>query len=107
MVVPDLVYVSNQRVALLTERAIEGPPDLVVEILSPTTERRDRGAKMKLYARFGVDHYWLVDTIEKTVDAYERRGDQYGRADSHRGNTVMACRCPVGLEIDSTEVWFD
>jgi Uma2 family endonuclease len=55
---------------VLTERGIEGPPDLVVEVLSPSTAARDRGIKLERYRHFGVPEYWLVDPEENTIDVW-------------------------------------
>src|SRR5262249_36651512 len=62
---PDLVYVSSQKGAIIGERGLEGAPDLVVEVLSPSTRSRDRGIKMKRYAVAGIPHYWIVDLTSK------------------------------------------
>ena len=51
------MYVAADRAGIVTERAIEGAPTLVVEVLSPSTSARDRGVKQALYARYGVPHY--------------------------------------------------
>jgi Uma2 family endonuclease len=59
---PDLLFVSYAREHLISERGVEGPPDLVVEVLSPSTEVRDRGLKLRRYAASGVTHYWMLDT---------------------------------------------
>lgn len=69
VVQPDLVYVDPPRLGLVTARGIEGPPALVVEILSPSTALLDRSAKRQLYGRHGVPHYWLVDPETRTVEA--------------------------------------
>jgi len=58
---PDLLYIAKGRKNLVGQRNITGPPDLVVEILSPRTARRDRLAKLDLYAKHGVAEYWIVD----------------------------------------------
>jgi Uma2 family endonuclease len=71
VVVPDIVFVARERAGIVTERAIEGAPDLIVEVLSPGTVRRDRVAKRNTYARHGVRHCWLVDPAEKTLEAFE------------------------------------
>jgi Uma2 family endonuclease len=105
IVIPDLIYVSSPRAGLITERAVEGPPDLVVEILSPGTQQRDRGAKMKLYARFGVDHYWIVDPEKHTVEVHERKAEAYVSVAAYEGNVVMRCPVPPGLTINLGEVW--
>jgi Uma2 family endonuclease len=68
VVQPDLLFIDRTRLAIITERSIEGAPDLVVEILSPGTRERDRGAKRALYARFGVREYWLLDPSMQTIE---------------------------------------
>jgi Uma2 family endonuclease len=70
VVQPDIVFVAKDRAAIITTRAIEGPPDLAVEILSSSTEERDRGAKRQLYARHGVRHYWIVDPVSRSLSEY-------------------------------------
>ena len=75
---PDLLFVSNERRAIIGEKQVLGAPDLVVEILSPTTAHRDRGIKLDLYARHGVRQYWIVDPGEDVVDVW-RFADDPGR----------------------------
>lgn len=65
---PDLLFVSAARASIITERDVHGAPDLVVEIASPSTRRRDRGIKMDLYARHGVAEYWLMDPATATLE---------------------------------------
>lgn len=67
VVLPDMLFISNERNHIICHEAIHGAPDLVVEILSPSTERRDRIVKREMYARHGVKEYWLVDTGAKTI----------------------------------------
>jgi Uma2 family endonuclease len=71
VVVPDLVFVARDRLGIVAERGVEGAPDLIIEILSPGTARRDRVAKLNAYAGHGVRHYWLVDPEAKTLEAFE------------------------------------
>jgi len=70
IVEPDLVYVESARSSLVSLRGIEGPPTLAVEILSRSTAQIDRGAKLQLYARYGIPHYWIVDPDERRIEAY-------------------------------------
>ena len=75
---PDIFFVSNERRATIGEKQVTGAPDLVVEILSPSTAHRDRGVKLDLYARRGVREYWIVDPEEDVVDIW-RFGRTAGR----------------------------
>ena len=74
---PDLIFVSDERREIIGEKQVLGAPDLVVEILSPSTAHRDRGIKLDLYARSGVRQYWIVDPVEDVVDVW-RFGDEPG-----------------------------
>jgi len=61
VVEPDLLYVSKERQRHLEEKWVSGAPDLVVEIASPSTRKRDATIKRRLYERWGVSEYWIVD----------------------------------------------
>lgn len=80
VVQPDIVFVDAARLGIVAERGIEGAPTLVVEILSSSTTRVDRATKFRLYARFGVPHYWIVDPAARTVEAYALGTSGYGLA---------------------------
>ena len=71
---PDILFVSGGRRGIIAEKAVVGAPDLVVEILSPSTAHRDRGIKLELYARRGVREYWIADPVRDVVDVW-RFGD--------------------------------
>lgn len=66
---PDLLVVRNERREIVRD-VIRGAPDLVVEIVSPSTVRRDRSLKLETYARHGVGEYWIVDGAAETVEIY-------------------------------------
>jgi Uma2 family endonuclease len=70
IVQPDLVYVDTTRASLVSNRGIEGPPALVIEVLSPSTTAIDRSTKRQLYAKYGVPHYWIVDPEARAIEAY-------------------------------------
>jgi Uma2 family endonuclease len=70
VVQPDLVFLDSSRLSIVSTRGLEGPPPLVVEILSPTTTLIDRSTKRQLYARYGVPYYWIVDPEARVVEAY-------------------------------------
>jgi Uma2 family endonuclease len=68
---PDLVFVRRGRSDIITDRGVEGPPDLVVEVLSTSTALRDRGVKRDRYARFDIANYWIVDAERGQVEVYD------------------------------------
>lgn len=84
---PDLLFVSKARQSIITDRAIEGAPDLVVEILSPSTSRNDRVTKAQIYARHNVPAYWIVDPEQETLDIYLLDGSSYQLMTTLDGNT--------------------
>ena len=67
VVQPDLLFVSKERLYIINDDNVRGAPDLVIEILSPSTANIDRNFKRALYARHGVKEYWLVDTDAKNI----------------------------------------
>ncbi|MBI2402258.1 MAG: Uma2 family endonuclease [Gemmatimonadetes bacterium] len=67
---PDILFVSKERFHIVTEDWIQGAPDLVIEIPSPSTARRDRTVKRHLYQRQGVPEYWIVDPDAKQVEVW-------------------------------------
>jgi len=105
VVVPDLVFVSRSRSAIITARAIEGAPDLIVEVLSESTERHDRGAKMKLYARYGVERYWVVDPDARTLEIYALSAGGYMQVGTYRDDAIVTCDVPAGLALRLGDVW--
>lgn len=74
--IPDLLFIRGDRLHIVGPKAIEGAPDLVVEILSPSTKHRDRGQKAETYARSAVLEYWIVDPQERSVTVFALRGDR-------------------------------
>ena len=102
VVQPDLLFVSNERDHIITPANIQGAPDLVVEILSPSTAERDKTFKRALYARHGVNEYWMVDTTAKdiTVLLLGERGyevvDTYGEGETLTSPTLQGFALSVG-----------
>ena len=102
--VPDLVVVT--RPADITDRAIEGPPAIVVEILSPSTRSRDLGLKMQRYAALGLSQYWIVDPAKRSIACYRldetRVFRSAGRAE---GDAVLSAPDWPGLTIRFADLW--
>ena len=81
-VIPDAMIVCNQHI--IEENAIYGVPDLIVEILSKSTARRDKIDKLKLYEKFGVKEYWIVDPFIKCVDVYILKDNKLVHDDTYQ-----------------------
>lgn len=67
VVEPDLIWISPQRRAIMSDRGLEAAPDLAVEVLSPSTKSRDRTLKGRIYLQYGVREYWLMDPVRREV----------------------------------------
>jgi Uma2 family endonuclease len=102
IVQPDVIYVAPARTAILGTR-VEGAPDLVVEVVSPTTARSDLGEKLRLYAEAGVLEYWIVDPGLGTFEFLERAGDGFRvrlpEAGTYRSAVIAS------LELDVEAFW--
>jgi Uma2 family endonuclease len=102
---PDLVYVSRERLGIIGERGVEGAPDLVVEVLSKSTQARDRGVKMKRYAAAGIPHYWIVDPRARTLQAYRLAEHGYELLGNYGPGSVFRPELFPGLEIPIDDLW--
>ena len=79
VVEPDLLYMSHERARqVVTEQFIAGAPELAIEIGSPSTRKRDETIKLRLYERFGVVEYWVVDPTRDVIRIYRRGSDAFG-----------------------------
>ena len=107
VVEPDLLYLSNERAAdVLTPLNARGAPDLVVEIGSKATRKRDETIKKKLYARVGVSEYWIVDPEIDVIRVY-RGDDGFMRPQelSRPAGDVLTTPLLPGLQLPLTQVF--
>ncbi len=110
IVQPDIVVILERNSSIITEKNVQGAPDLLIEILSPSTSGRDRNLKKTRYQRFGVSEYWIVDPEAKQVEqfaldadgVYESLGkhDSLGKEDAEITSAVA-----TDVKIDLTKVW--
>ncbi|MBX3471533.1 MAG: Uma2 family endonuclease [Planctomycetes bacterium] len=105
VVQPDLLFVATSRLAVFSERGLEGAPDLVVEILSPSTRARDCGRKREVYARFGVRELWLVDPERDAVDVFERVAGDLAATGTYGRGDALASRVVPGLRVELASVF--
>lgn len=102
---PDLVFVRASRAEIIEPHAVVGAPDLVIEILSPSTRTRDLRDKRRLYARAGVAWYWTVDPDADRIDVRRLQGSSYRRALVFRPPQVLTLEELPGLRIDLTALF--
>ena len=114
VVQPDLLFVSREHEHLLSDgEKVRGAPDLVVEILSPSTADKDRGStadkdrgsKRELYGRHGVAEYWLVDPIAETVSIHRQRGGVLAATDTFSRGQTLRSALLAGLELRLDDVF--
>lgn len=74
-VIPDLMITCNRDI--IKSNGVYGAPDLIVEILSPSTATNDKGYKKSLYEKFGVIEYWIIDIPSKSIDVYLLKDGKY------------------------------
>ena len=102
---PDMLFVSSARERFIEEKFVSGPPDLVVEVLSKGTTRRDRVTKREIYERFAVPNYWIVDPFSEKVEELVRRGKRLVLRGTMKGNKTFAPACFPGLKIPLKKLW--
>ena len=100
VVQPDVLFVSSQRIHILTRENIQGAPDLVVEILSPATSVRDRTIKLDLYAQHGVKEYWIVDSDARMITVLLRDERGFEVAGIYREGQTLRSPTLAGFTIE-------
>lgn len=102
---PDLIYFAKDRLHLIGDMAMEGPPDLCVEIISPSSTNIDRKQKFKQYEKGKVAHYWIVDPGERTIEGYRLVNKKYVGTGSGKNNDMVQLPPFEELEINLAELW--
>ena len=103
VVQPDILVVCDR--SKLSDACVKGAPDLIVEILSPSTRVKDRREKKKLYERFGVHEYILVDPLNESVERYTLTEGRYGSPDVFDWNETMTLTLFPELELNLWEIF--
>ncbi len=102
---PDILFIKKDRLFIVTQHGIEGHPDLIVEILSPSTFRIDRNEKKDLYCAFGVSEYWIVDPKNQAVEVYSLENNTYTISSFAIENGEITSKIIEGLVIDVAAVF--
>ncbi|PDW02865.1 Uma2 family endonuclease [Candidatus Viridilinea mediisalina] len=99
IVQPDIVVVLRDGAATLTEQRVVGPPDLIVEITSPSTASYDRREKRDCYAAAGVREYWIADPASRSVELLTLEGDSYHAEHIYRGQAIIPSSIVTGWAV--------
>jgi Uma2 family endonuclease len=101
---PDVIFVSNKRLGIIGERVM-GAADLVAEVLSPESRRRDRFDKRDLYEQHGVREYWLIDPEARTVEVLHLKAGEYELAGRWRAGERAQSRLLSGFDVSVSELF--
>ena len=103
VVEPDITVVCDHD--KLDDRGCAGAPDLIIEILSPSTRRKDRRRKFRLYEQAGVREYWIVDPETRTVSVFQLEDGRYAAPDIYAGNGSVPVGVLDGFSVDLSTVF--
>ncbi len=102
---PDILFIKKDRLFIITDHGIEGTPDLIVEILSPSSFKRDKKEKFDLYMRFGVQEYWIVDPYYKSIEVFVLENNKYVLASEASEAGIIQSKVLEGLSLEISTVF--
>ena len=101
---PDLCFIRRGRSHILREVFIEGPPDLIIEVISESNRTHDTVVKFSHYAQYGVEEYWLVDPREEVITAWSLKQGEYSLLGRFGRGQEVETRVLTGLQLDPNGV---
>ncbi|MCC7430929.1 Uma2 family endonuclease [bacterium] len=105
VVQPDLLFVSNSNSKIIQARGIFGVPDLVVEIVSPASQKMDKIRKKLLYQQFQVQEYWIVEPLSKTVEIFTLQNGFYELFCSSKNSSKLTSKILSGFEFEADRIF--
>lgn len=105
IVQPDIVFVGSDQADIVTDLNIQGPPDLCIEVISPTTGLIDRHAKRNIYARLGVREYWIIDTNRQVIAVYALQDHDYGEPSEATGDDLVRSTVIHGFAVRARDIF--
>jgi Uma2 family endonuclease len=105
VVQPDIVIVARERESKIRERGLFGAPDLAIEILSPSSESRDRVRKLEIYAKHGVREYWIVDPDRDRIEVHVLEGRRLVKKAGHGDGAARSLVVLPGFSAPLDEVF--
>ena len=104
VVVPNIFVIRTARLQMISPSVVLGPPDLVIEIISPSSLKKDREIKRRLYERFSVPEYWLVNPLRHAIERFRLAGEHYGEPDL-RIDSIRYQAEEIDVTVDLHRVW--
>jgi Uma2 family endonuclease len=105
VVQPDVLFVAKANFGRLEEDGVHGGPDLVIEVVSPSTAQLDKKAKRRVYAQAGVKEMWLVDPLLSQIQRYDFARDAAKPVQLIEENETFATPLLPGLEFSAAEIF--
>jgi Uma2 family endonuclease len=105
VVQPDILFISKSRQAIIKDQHVAGAPDLVIDVLSPTTTERDSGVKLKLYERAGIPEYWLISPEARMIEVLGLSTDSYTSVGLYGAHDVLSSPLLPDLRIPVRDIF--
>jgi len=105
IVQPDLIFLSKENHQILTDLNIQGAPDILVEILSPSTKENDQIFKKQIYEKFGVKEYWIIDPGNETAEIWTLKNNKFSLFSEIDKTQTIKSKLLPGLEIDCSSIF--
>ena len=102
---PDIIFIEKKRLNIIGEKKIEGPPDLIIEILSPSTAYYDLRAKKDVYEQSGVKEYWIVDPMQKTIEVFVNKKGKFELLGSAKVEGAVKSDILKGLSMEAKKIF--
>ena len=102
---PDLCFIAKDRLDIIQGPTLNGPPDLIIEIISESNRTHDTQLKFGYYKRFGVREYWLVDPRDRSISVYVLEEDRYELLGEFRAGERVETRALAGLALDPARIF--
>jgi Uma2 family endonuclease len=102
---PDLCFIAKERLVIIQGPTINGPPDLIIEILSASNWKHDTELKFSYYERYGVREYWLVDPRDESIAVYALEEGSYRLLGESRAGELVQTRVLAGLRLDPARIF--
>jgi Uma2 family endonuclease len=102
---PDIIFISKDKLHIIEPQRINGAPDIVIEILSPSTAYYDLRKKLKIYEKHGVREYWIVDPESKSVEVHENKESKFRIVQEVEGEGKVKSSVLEGFEVELKDIF--